>query len=315
MNSIGGYFEFELRKGEEYHKKAIRLNSGRNAFEYILRAKKYKKAYLPYFTCNVMLEPINKLNLKYELYSINDQFEPLFDFKSIAKDEAFIYTNYFGIQGQVLVKLSNICPNLIIDNSQAFFENPIAGIDTFYSPRKFFGVADGAYLYTDTILNEKIVNDLSFDRMSHLLKRIDLCAEIAYCDFKRNDDELIGQEIKKMSKLSKKILQNIDYERAKKKRIENFQFIHKHLSKHNKLNFKLDVGFVPMIYPFLTDRDNLRQYLIKNKIYVATYWPNVLEWSKADSKEYNLTNNLIPLPIDQRYGFDEMRRIINLIIK
>jgi hypothetical protein len=31
--SIGGYFELELPCGEEYHQGAIRLNTGRNAFE------------------------------------------------------------------------------------------------------------------------------------------------------------------------------------------------------------------------------------------------------------------------------------------
>ena len=36
--SIGGYFELELPQGEEYHKNAIRLNTGRNAFEYGLGA-------------------------------------------------------------------------------------------------------------------------------------------------------------------------------------------------------------------------------------------------------------------------------------
>lgn len=65
--SIGGYFGLELQKKKEYHQNAIRLNTGRNAFEYILRAKNYTKVYLPYYTCDVMLEPINKLNLKYNL--------------------------------------------------------------------------------------------------------------------------------------------------------------------------------------------------------------------------------------------------------
>ncbi len=31
MNSIGGYFELELPLREEYHKNAIRFNTGRNA--------------------------------------------------------------------------------------------------------------------------------------------------------------------------------------------------------------------------------------------------------------------------------------------
>src|SRR5690554_3350732 len=64
--SIGGYFELELPVTEEFHRNAIRLNTGRNVFEYILRAKNYKMVYLPFYTCDVMLEPITKLNLKYK---------------------------------------------------------------------------------------------------------------------------------------------------------------------------------------------------------------------------------------------------------
>lgn len=33
--AIGGYFELELRKGEHYHKDALRLNTARNCFEYV----------------------------------------------------------------------------------------------------------------------------------------------------------------------------------------------------------------------------------------------------------------------------------------
>jgi len=43
MNAIGGYFELEQRKGEHYHPKALRLNTARNCFVYIFRARGYKK--------------------------------------------------------------------------------------------------------------------------------------------------------------------------------------------------------------------------------------------------------------------------------
>ena len=39
---IGVYFELELRKGEHYHKDAIRLNTACNCFEYILLDRHYK---------------------------------------------------------------------------------------------------------------------------------------------------------------------------------------------------------------------------------------------------------------------------------
>ena len=36
-----------------------------------------------------------------------------------------------------------------------FYAKPIHGNDTFYTCRKFFGVPDGAYLYTDKLLDEE----------------------------------------------------------------------------------------------------------------------------------------------------------------
>ena len=130
MKSIGGYFEIELDEREEFHKNAIGLNTGRNALEYILCAKKYKKIFIPFYTCDVLLEPIKKLNLPYEFYSINHDFEPVFDFKSLDSDEAFLYTNYFGLKEEYINRIANF-QNLIIDNAQAFYSRPVEGIDTF----------------------------------------------------------------------------------------------------------------------------------------------------------------------------------------
>ena len=39
MKEIGGYFELELTKGIEYHSELLKLNSGRNAFKYILKTR------------------------------------------------------------------------------------------------------------------------------------------------------------------------------------------------------------------------------------------------------------------------------------
>lgn len=79
---IGGYFELELRRGEHYHKNALCINTARNCFEYILLARKYKKIYIPFFTCEVMLQPLHKHHIEYEFYSINFDLE-LQDIKSL----------------------------------------------------------------------------------------------------------------------------------------------------------------------------------------------------------------------------------------
>ena len=313
MEAIGGYFSLELPLREEYHKDAIRLNTGRNCLEYILRARGYKKVYVPYYTCEAVMEPINKLGIPYEYYHIDFHFEILDRF-TLKADEALLYTNYFGLKQRYVEQLAEKTgTRLIVDNTQAFYAKPIAGIDTFYTCRKFFGVADGAYLYTDKLLDEEFAQDESYDRMVHLLKRIDLSAEQGFADFRKVDDGLDNQPIRKMSKLTQRIMQSIDYEAAAKKRRENYQMLHEVLGEKNNLVLPLDEDAIPMVYPFLASIKGLREKLIENKVFVARYWPNVLEWTTEKEIEYLLAYQMQPLPIDQRYDNRDLKRIIDVM--
>lgn len=313
MEAIGGYFSLELPQREEYHKNAIRLNTGRNCLEYILRVRGYKKVYVPYYTCEAVMEPINKLGIPYEYYHIDIHFE-IRDRFTLKEGEALLYTNYFGLKQRYVEQLAEkIGSRLIVDNTQAFYAKPIPGIDTFYTCRKFFGVPDGAYLYCDKELEEDIEQDYSYDRVAHLVKRLDLSAEDGFKDFRRVDDGLDNQPIRKMSNLTHRMMQGVDYEAATQRRRANFQILHTALGKENNLGFNLEDDAVPMVYPFLVPAKGLREKLIDNKIFVARYWPNVLEWSTNDDIEYLLAYQMQPLPIDQRCGVDDMNRIIRIV--
>lgn len=313
MEAIGGYFSLELPLREEYHKHAIRLNTGRNCLEYILRARGYKKVYVPYYTCEAVMEPINKLGIPYEFYHIDTHFE-IRDRFTLKADEALLYTNYFGLKQCYVEQLAEkIGIRLIVDDTQAFYAKPIPGIDTFYTCRKFFGVADGAYLYTEKLLDEEFAQDESYNRMTHLLKRIDLSAEQGFADFRKVDDGLDNQPIRRMSKLSQRIMQSIDYEASAKKRRENFLMLHEALGEKNNLVLPFDEEAVPMVYPFLSPIKGMREKLIENKVFVARYWPNVLDWTTEKEIEYLLAYQMQPLPIDQRYGKEDMKRIIDVI--
>lgn len=315
MEPIGGYFGLELSFGSEYHKDAIRLNTGRNCLEYILRARGYKKVYLPYYTCDVVLEPFTKLGVEYEFYHIDIHLDVL-DQLTLKADEALLYVNYYGLKQRYVEQLADkIGEHLIIDNTQAFYAKPIAGIDTFYTCRKFFGVPDGAYLYTEHLLDVELVQDQSFDRIDSLAKRIDLSPEAGYQDFHNISKSLVGQPIKRMSKLTKRMMQGIDYEGAAQRRRANYQLLHEALGKENNLELSLEDDAVPMVYPYLVPVKGLREKLIENKIFVARYWPNVLEWTTKDDIDYLLAYQMQPLPIDQRYGEKDMNRISTIIKK
>lgn len=311
--AVGGYFGLEIGEGQHFHQTALKLNTARNCLEYILRVKRYSKIYLPYYTCEVLLEPLNKLDVKYEFYSINEVLEPLFD-KKLSDQDVLLYTNYFGLKQCVVKKLVQRYPNIIIDNAQAFFSSPVDGCDTFYSARKFFGVSDGAYLYMNKFLDMELEQDHSFGRMSHLLKRIDCGAEDGYAEFRNNDDSLINNPIRKMSVLTEGLLESIDYQFVRKKRRENYLYLHSCLKDRNKFHADITPDITPMVYPFYTESIDLRKKLIENKVYVATYWPNVFEWCSEETVEYKLARYLLPLPVDQRYGKGEMKYMAEIIM-
>lgn len=316
MKYIGGYHELELRKGIVYHKDCIALNTGRTALELILRTKTYSKIFMPFYTCDAILEPLRKLDMTFDFYHINEDLEPIFNFNQLKPSDAFLYINYFGLKEFYIHKLSDYSDNLIIDNSQAFFSKPYSKALTFYSCRKFFGVPDGAFLCG---LNESHFEDYpidySADRLKHLLYRIEKGPKKGYNYFQENELVLKKQPIKRMSLLTSVLLSNIDYDKIKKIREENFVVLHEKLSYLNELKIDLSCLNGPLCYPFLVKNGyKLREKLIDNNIFIPKYWSNVNDLTNIDTYEFYLSENLLPLPIDQRYNENDMNQIIQKIL-
>lgn len=317
---IGGYFSLELNDGGERYADAIKLNAGRYALEFILRGRKYRKVLLPYYICDSVLQPLVRLNIAYEFYHINEQLEPASKLY-IREDEAVLYVNYFGLKNRFVDSFCLAFRNTILDNTQAFYSEPGNKVyenaiqcDTFYSCRKFFGVSDGAYLYTNCDIGQDLPQDESFERMTFLTKRIDRSPMDGYADFRANDKAFSNVGMRRMSRLTESIMQGIDYEEKANRRIQNFKLLDDALRNINYFKWDIAPGTIPMVYPlYVKNGAELRQKLIDNHVFCARYWPNVLEWCRSSDWEYQLSENLICLPIDQRYGMKEMERIIDLI--
>jgi hypothetical protein len=312
VKTLGGYMGLQLFNGTPYYSNLIPLNTARNSLEYILKVKGYNTIYLPFFTCEVLLEPIKRMGLACHFYKIDDQLNPLADYTPDEKT-CFLYTNYFGIKTTTVKRLAQSVQNLIIDNAQAFYAEPIPGVDTFYSCRKFFGVSDGAYLYTSSPTRLKIDIDSSYERFSHLIKAVDQSIEAGYEEFVKNDASLNETEIRHMSPITEKVLAGIDYEQCAEIRKQNFAYLHTQLGDLNEIKFDYTLDDVPMVYPFLIARPDLKEKLIGNRIFVATYWPNVFDWTLPGSIEYYFTEHIVPLPIDQRYNLDDMQYMLNIV--
>ncbi len=305
---IGGYFELELKEQYDNIGSSVALNCARNCLRYVIKAFDIKEIYLPFYTCPVVWQAVQKENCKIKFYHIDESFMPVGEFE---QDAYILYTNYFGVCAKNVKSLAAKYKNLIIDNSQAFYM-PEYGIASFNSIRKFFGVPDGALLHCDRNLNMQFEKSTSYQRSSHLLKRLDVSAQYGYQDFCNNDDSLIDEEIKTISNLTKALFNTIDVQKAKEKRIENYKFLSSALSSTNRLKIELDLDDVPMCYPYMTDKaPDLRKMLINNKIYIPIYWNNL----SKETFEYILRNNILPLPVDQRYSKKDMQQILNVLQK
>lgn len=317
--AIGGYFELADREAEgNYPVGGVRLNTSRNALEYIIRClPDCKHIYLPLYTCEAVIELFKRLsNVDFSFYHINNKFE-IADEIILHDGDYLIANNYFGIKDAYIAELVKQYGNrMIVDNAQALFAPVIPGVKASYSARKYVGVADGGFAVGVNDLGALNYDlDDASEHDSHLLIRKEQGAEAGFMDYKQNECKLDNQPIRRMAYQTQDILLHIDYPNVIAKRRMNFEYLHKALGSRNQLVLPVLDSFVcPMVYPFIGRVDvNLRSKLIANKVFVAQYWPNVLDWAKSDNFEYSLTTRLIPLPIDQRYGKGDMDRIIEII--
>lgn len=313
MKEIGGYIELDNYNLPMLHENAIALNTGRNCLGYLIKTKNIKTIYLPYFLCESVINLCKNFDLKVCLYHINNIISP----KNLEIDDnAFLYVvNYYGqLSNNKIIELKKKYKNIIIDNAQAYFQMPVDDVDTIYTCRKFFGVSDGAFLYTNVQLNERLEIDESYKRMNFLLGRYERTAAEFYSEYVNNNKSFANEPLKRMSKLTNNLLHGINYKEVKIKRTKNYNYLFDRLEKINKLNLKRREGaFAYLLY--IENGNELRKKLIANKIYIPTLWPNVITDELKATLEYDMALNILPLPCDQRYDEKDMEYIIGEIYK
>ena len=311
MREIGGYIEFEQLRNNMLYEKGILLNSARDCFLYLCKARGAKKIWLPYFLCDTIYKLCRKQNIQFSFYHIDKNWLPV---DVILLPDEYIYiVNFYGQLDDVAIHfLKDKYVNIIVDNTQAYFDRPIEGIDTLYSCRKYFGVPDGGVLFTDSYLDEELEQEESFRRMNFLLGRYEKNASEFYSEYVANNEYFDIQPMKRMSKLTKNLLHGIDYKFVQKRRTENFNYLCETFCDINRLNLRSPSG--AFAYPLMLQNvSGIRKQLIEQKIYIPVLWPNVLDECDKDSWEYKLAADILPLPIDQRYNLDDMYEMSKII--
>lgn len=263
-------------------KQLIKLNTARNCLRYIVRSYNLKTIHIPYYICNTVKTALRKENVKINFYHIDKNFMPVCEFN---KDDFILYPNYFGICTNNVEFLEKKYKNLIVDNAHSFYSNP-CGLASFNSLRKFFqpdyGIKNGAYLYTDKLLNEKFDISENYETVEYNFENI-----------VKNENLLDKEDIKLISETTENLMKTIDFEEEKQKRLSNFYKYHELYSNKNELRLNLKQNEYPFVYPLLTKDEGIGYKLEKQGLMIFRYWNGI----PKNYDEYDFYRYLVPIPI------------------
>lgn len=322
---------FDLLKEYNYQL----FESGREGFEIINKISN-KKILFPSYACNSMFQFLKKENLVF--YNVDSNFN--IDIKDtenkLTEDIGIlIFVNYFGkLQNKkILSYLSSLKRKGIIiieDTTHSFFTNVCTvGDYCITSFRKWFCIPNGGILYSkrkllkleateNSIFNAK--REKAFLLKENYLLKGNKSKKI-FLDLFNETEEILdkNKEINNISDTSLKILKEVDVNSLIKKRIENYKYLYRKLKniqriKIYKVNIKKEVPLFLVIRLDEKERNSFCKYLVKNKIYCPIHWPLINEL-KEEFEVKNFIENIISIPIDQRYSNKDMKYIYKKILK
>lgn len=338
---IGSEYSLELHHLEtvrdpifEYLRdyKCVYTDSGRSALRILINHLSLSgKVLLPAYLCSSVVhcfteEQVDFYDLDGQLNFIPEELE-----QKLQKDIEVVYLcHYFGILQPTahLQWLRKKCTELKIiiieDTTHSIFTSKkTIGDYCICSLRKWFAIPDGGVLYS----NEKVEDfEWSLDEVleqkkiyAMVLKSLTLQGKYDYnsvyrrlfAECENRFDECTA--IKKMSALTRFLLNCYSVTGLIRRRKENYMYLKKQISG-TALQTLNQIATCPFTYPvFINDRDYFREFLMQNKVYCAIHWPIEQRQLDGRKKIQEIAGTIISLPIDQRYGEKEMEQLSSII--
>lgn len=317
VREMGGYLEFERFGGELYHNELIALNCGRGALAYLVELRGIRTVWLPDLMCGSVPALFRREGVEVRIYAVGEDLLPDYSSFSVGPAEWMLLMDYYGqLQADnVRVALDFSGGKLVIDETQGFFRVPWPGADTVYTCRKWFGVSDGAYLATSdgASLPRELPQDESHARMGYLLGRLERPASEFFAEASENNNRFAAEPAKSMSPITENILRAVDYKTVRCRRDANWEVLDARLSEVNGLRLRKPDG--AFMYPlYLGGRaQEVRKTLIADSVYIPVLWPDVERGHGRWACRYS--DGVLPLPVDQRYGIEDMEKMLGVLGK
>lgn len=320
------------------------LSTGRSAIQFVIQAIERehpdlkKVAVLPSFTCDTVFEPFLKAGYEVCYYPVKtDLTASTEDILQVAMEKEtsiVLFHRYFGfdtLKGSV----DKMCEVLreqgkysIEDCTQCLYSD-ISRADadfTIGSIRKWTGTPDGGFavcrcgqfqekpVHPDEVLEQAKVK-ASYAKYRYLFEQEG--SKDKMLEMYREAEEILDHQetLYTISEMSAWVQANLDKDGLMQNRRRNYQFLEEHLAGIVNPVFSLSSNSeVPLYFPILVDnRASLQKYLIDNAVYAPIVWPKSDQQPSQCIGAENAYRHLLCIPIDQRYGGEEMMRVVSII--
>lgn len=298
-----------------------------------------KRVLLPAYTCQTVIDPFLQEGWEIEYYNINCQLRIDAD-DLISKFNSFnpaicVAHPYYGADLNVeeldslsIIKSKNCV--LVEDLTQCVFSEQRSQIFDYYtgSYRKWFAIPDGSFLIGNITIDNELEENVQFVQpMSDAmyLRGVFLhTGDVNIKEVSRRIGNIAIRQISgeivphRISDFSISLLSNIDIEETKKKRYENYQYLYKSLEGNGGCRpverGLEEVTCAPLFFPvYVNDRASFQKKLAQQEVFAPVLWPVHTDSVLINDQIKKIYDNILMLPIDQRYGEEDMQRMIDVI--
>lgn len=315
--------------------------SGRTAIDYVIdileQKKTIQKVYFPSYCCSSMLQPFLERNIKIDFYKVSfNNGKITYDIDCNKECDVFFAMNYFGFNKYnmdfYIDKFKEKKKIIIEDSTHSWLSKRKYNKNSDFviaSLRKWFPIISGAILINESCDWKLDTINLNDNKKYVLLKEEAMIEKNKYINNNQDVDkdkmlkkyyeanEVLEKDYKryKIDEKSYNILNNLDMEEIIKKRRENVRTIYEFLTKQKEIGYLKEINLeedCPIFVPiFLENKSEIKNYLIKNKVYCPNHWNIPEQIGKIDEKD--IYEKELSLVCDQRYEKKDITGYINLI--
>jgi dTDP-4-amino-4,6-dideoxygalactose transaminase len=320
---------FMKGKRNDYFKKVTKTFMGRDALSLLLYNISKKSVLLPAYICKEVSSEFIKYGYEIHYYDINDDFT--IDINLIKKKiideniDVFYYVIYFGffsMYNSLAQQVKKEIPNTFIIEDRAHYlsnQFDFNNCDAYiFSFRKALPIAEGGGLATQFDMEieykDKILaNILPF---AMFIKKLifGYSDKITRSSIIKDD---ISKSVKPISFLSDRIIRNTNYEKEYFLRRELYtKWVNKLIKASIEPSFlNLDKYDIPLGCPIrINDAAKLQSKLEEKGYYLKRHWPLSEDLKPIAPSSFELSKNIITLPIYKGINEKDQDEIIKNIV-